>query len=139
MKKMISVNGLQGGGGDGKTRTWVVQKSTSFCAPLFCILSRIFAALRSHFFSPKNRLRIFLFENIYRIRFSQKVFIRSCAVIRSLFLRAPQMSVYKVKWSFFECRKWVFIKSDNFQNYPQAGVYKVKCWFCVRPYNHHPL
>ena len=30
------------------------------------------------------------------------------------------MGVYKVKWSFFECRKWVFIRSQNFQNHPQA-------------------
>ena len=21
----------------------------------------------------------------------------------------------------------------------QVGGYNVKCWFCVRPYNHHPL
>ena len=56
-------------------------------------------------------------------RFVQKVFFRNCAAIRSL---------------FYERRKFVFITSQISQNHPQAVDYKVKCWFCVRPYN-HPL
>ena len=35
------------------------------------------------------------------------------------------MGVYKVKWSFFQYRKWVFIRSHNFQNHPQAGDYNL--------------
>ena len=37
------------------------------------------------------------------------------------------MHVYKVKWSFFQCFTWG-IRSQNFQNHPQAGDYKVKRW-----------
>ena len=40
--------------------------------------------------------------------------------------KGPQMGVYKVKWSFFKCRKWVFISSQDFQNHPQASDHKVK-------------
>ena len=55
-----------------------------------------------------------------------------------LFFRPLQISVYKFKWSFFRCRKWICIRSQNFQNHLQAVDYKAKCWFCMRPYNHHP-
>ena len=53
----------------------------------------------------------------------QKAFFRNRAVTRSLFFRAPKMVLYKV---------------TEFSKGPQAGDYKVKWWFCVRPYN-HPL
>ena len=76
----------------------------------------IFAARRSLFFDPENELKIFWsnFDRQKICRFSQKVFFSNWAVIRSLFfVRAPQMGVYKLKCSFFKCRKWVFIRSQS--------------------------
>ena len=102
------------------------------------IRSYKWVVIRSYKWSPfENWLKIFLVEKYTICTKGFFPHLRGYKV--TLFFRAPQMGVYKVKGSFFECRKWVLIRSHNFQNHPQAGDLKVKCWFCVRPYNHPPV
>ena len=100
------------------------------------VFFRICAVIRSLFFLARKMASNFFGRK--KAVFAKGLLPHLCGYKVTLFFRAPQMGVYKVKWSFFECRKWVFIRSQNFQNHPQAGDYKVKCWFCARPYNHPP-
>ena len=58
-------------------------------------------------------------------------------------LRSASMNFFRIwfaigSYYFFLCRKWLPIRSNNFQIFPKMDGYKVSRGFCVSPYNQPP-